>query len=311
MATQRLPRWSRAPVEIKLVCEIAADYVAAVRYHQDSVDAWAVRPLPPGVVRPAPVAENIPDTTPILQTLKQVVDAVADGQQRCALLVPDLLARVAILDIDHWPAKPEEADGLLRWRLKKDLPFDVAQAVLSYQVQSGRGAYEVVAVACLQSLLRQYEQCAEVLGQHPGWVTLSTLAAVGCLPSPSAADGAPGQLLVKRDQTSLSLAILQGTAVRLFRSLPLTASASAGGQQALFEKLYPAVVYFQDQWGEPIREVLLVGFDDVVTSLSQQFESEIGSPARLFDAGAHVPSRGEGLDHRLAACLGWVQGEAG
>ncbi|MGH9862160.1 MAG: type IV pilus biogenesis protein PilM [Candidatus Acidiferrales bacterium] len=309
MATQRLQRWSQAPVEIRLVCEIAADYVAAVRYHGDTVEGWAVRPLPPGAVRPAPLTENIPDTTPVLQALKQAVDAVADGQRRCALLVPDLLARVAILDFDHWPAKPEEADGLLRWRLKKDLPFDVAQAVLSYQVQSGRGAYEVVAVACLQSLLRQYEQCAEILGLHPGWVTLSTLAAVGCLPSAGTVEGAPGQLLVKRDQNSLSLAILQGSAIRLFRSLPLAASAS-GGEQALFEKIYPAVVYFQDQWGEPIREVLLIGFDGVVMPLMQQFESEIASPARLFEAGAHVPSRGEGLDHRLAACLGWVQGEA-
>jgi len=116
---------------------------------------------------------------------------------------------------------------------------------------------------------------------------------------------------VKRDQNSLSLAILQGSAVRLFRSLPLAAPSSAGGEQALFAKLYPAIVYFQDQWGEPIREVLLVGLDGVGRSLTQEFESEVGIRAQLFDAGAHVASRGEGLDHRLAACVGWVQGEAG
>lgn len=303
--------WLQSGAEIRLVCEIAADYVAAARYQHGGVQAWATQPLPAGVVRPAPLAENLTDLPAVQQALQQVIGAVADGQHRCVLLVPDLLARVALLEFDHWPARPEEADGLLRWRLKKDLPFDIAQAVLSYQAQPGRAqAHEVLAVVCLRSLLRQYESCAEALALHPGWVTLSTLGALGCV---SSAEGT-ARLLVKRDQSSLSLAILHGENVRLFRSLPLALPGGALGEGALFEKIYPAIVYFQDQWGKAVGEVLLAGFDPVPSGLASQFEKEADCRVGAIDLGAHSlpPSASAGArpDHRLLPCLGWVRGEA-
>lgn len=305
-----MPGWFRSGGEVRLVCEIAADYVAAARYQHGALQEWATQPLPAGAVRPAPLAENIAELPAVQQALQQVVGALADGQRRCVLLVPDLLARVALLEFDDWPAQPEEADSLLRWRLKKDLPFDIAQAVLSYQVQPGHAAaHEVLAVACLRSLLRPYESCAEALGLHPGWVTLSTLAALGCVSAP---DGA-ARLLVKRDQGSLSLAILHGENIRLFRSLPLTMPGSPAEVDALFEKIFPAVVFFQDQWGQPVSEVLLAGLEPAALTLAKKFEKEAGCSARGFDLGAHAlpPSAGTGAgpDQRLLPCLGWVRGE--
>lgn len=301
--------WFQTSREIRLVCEIATDYVAATRFQQRSVEAWAVRPLPAGAVRPTPMADNIADHAAVQQALQQVVGAVGKGERGCILLVPDLLARVALLDFDQWPARAEEADGLLRWRLKKDLPFDVNQAALAYQVQPGRSAaQEVLAVASLRSLVHQYESCAEALGLHPGWVTPSTLAALGCLDG--AGEGA--RLLVKRDQASLSLAILHGNNVRLFRCLPLSA---AGGLEsdALFEKVYPAVVFFQDQWEQPLREVLLLGLEEWEGALARRFEGEAGCSARnLGPTDFRLPTEattGQAPDHRITPSLGWVLGE--
>lgn len=302
--------WFQSPVEVRLVCEIAPDYVTAARYQSGRLEAWASQPLPPGAVRPAPVAENIADPTAVQQTLQQVVGAVADSERRCVLLVPDLLARIALLEFDQWPERPQEADGLLRWRLKKDIPFDIAQAVLSYQVQPGRSSNrEVMAVVCLRSLLRQYESLVQALGLHPGWVTLSTLAALGCVDSP----GGGARLLVKRDHSSLSLAILHGVNVRLFRSLPLAGQGAAPEEDALFEKIYPAVVYFQDQWGQPVSEALLAGLDPAQGALATKLEQEAGCPARSLElSGEGLPPSAAGAqpDHRLLSCLGWVRGES-
>lgn len=301
--------WLQTSREIRLVCEIAPDYVAAVRFQQRNVEAWAVRALPAGAVRPAPMADNVADHAAVQQALQQVVGAVGEGERGCVLLVPDLLARVALLDFDQWPSRSEEADGLLRWRLKKDLPFDVNQAALSYQVQPGRSAAnEVLAVACLRSLVHQYESCAEALGLQPGWVTPSTLAALGCLDG--AGEGA--RLLVKRDQGSLSLAILHGNNVRLFRCLPLGAGSDLGSD-ALFEKVYPAVVFFQDQWEQPLREVLLLGLEQWEGTLARRFQEEAGCSARSWGpAEFQLPAdatSGQAADHRITPSLGWVLGE--
>lgn len=307
---RRWQNWFRAAPEVPLVCEIAADYVAAVRHRQGRVLAWAVRPLPADAVRPAPLAENITQRPAVQQALEAVVGSVGDGQRRCALLVPDLVARVAVLEFDQLPARPAEADALLRWRLSKDLPFDVGQAVLSYQTQPARAAgQEALVAVCLRSLLGQYEECLEALGFQPGWVTLSTLAALGCV-EPS---GSAPRLWVKRDYSSLALAIVHGPAVRLFRSVPLPAGSAQLDENALFEKIFPAAVYFQDQWGQPVSEVVLAG-SGLPAGLGPRLESELGcvlSEVKLaaFDLPPS-PLSGAAPDQRLTPSLGWVRGGA-
>lgn len=307
----RLRHWLRSPVEVPLVCEIAADYVAAVRHHQGRIHSWAVRALPEGAVRPAPLGDNVAEAAAVHEALQQVVRLVADGHRRCALLVPDLLARVTVLEFDRLPENTAAAEALLRWRLGKDLPFDVRQAVLSYHAQPGRGStHEAVVAVCLRSLLRQYEECVERLGLQPGWVTLSTLAALGCV-EPSSAGA---RLLVKRDHGSLSLAVVHGRAIRLFRSLPAAAGGHALNEAGWFEKVYPAVVYFQDQWAEPLCEVVLAGASRRQGALAEKLEREAGCPVREFSLAALKlpPSAASGADadHRLVSSLGWAQGEA-
>jgi type IV pilus assembly protein PilM len=272
----------------------------------------AVESLPAGAVRPAPLVDNIADPAAVSERLKQMIETVADGQRRCVLVIPDLLARVALVELDHIPSRVGEAERLLRWRLRKDLPFDVDQAVLSYYVQSGRTtAHEVLAVVCLQSLVRQYEQCLEEREIQPGHVTLSTLAALDCLESTAPTP----TLLVKRDHSSMSLAIVHGTSVRLFRTLPLPPGGVGSDEAALFEKIYPAVVYFQDQWGQSVGEIVLVGFDHFQAGLRTRLEEEAGALTRKLEATSfELPSSnlpGTEPDGRVLPSLGWARGEQG
>lgn len=307
---RRCRGWLNAPAEVALVCEVAADYVAALRHRRGRVEAWATRPLPEGAVRPAPLTDNIADRAAVTVALEQVVGAVADGERRSTLLLPDLVARAAVLEFDRLPERPEEAEALLRWRLSKDLPFDVTQAALSFEVRPGHATgQEALVVVCLRNLLRQYEECVEGLGLQPGWVTLSTLAAVGALEG----SGTAPRLMVKRDHSSLGLAVVHGGAVRLFRCVPAPASALLD-EEALFDKVYPALVYFQDQWGEPVREAVLAGDGLARSELGLRLQRELGCAVSQLDPAAFdlppAPASGAPPDQRLAPGLGWVRGGA-
>ena len=305
----RFRRWLRSPVDVPLVCEIAADYVAAVRHHQGRVDSWAVWPLPEGAVRPAPTGDNVLNPGAVQEALGHVLASVANGHRRSTLLVPDLSARVVVLEFDRLPGRHEEIEALLRWRLSKDLPFDIRQAALSYQLQPGRsGTQEAVVAVCLRAVLRQYEESLERLGLQPGWVICSTLAAVGCLgPAPAGAS-----VLVKRNQGAVSLAVIHEHAVRLFRSLPAAAS-SAGRDAALLEKVYPAVVYFREQWSQAVERVVVTGAERLAASSARQLEQEVGcAVVELSLDGFDLPASsasGAAPDYRLVSTLGWVQGE--
>ena len=52
------------------------------------------------------------------------------------LVLPDTAVRVFVLDFDSLPASPAEAIPVLRFRLRKMVPFDVEHAGVSYQVLS-------------------------------------------------------------------------------------------------------------------------------------------------------------------------------
>lgn len=309
---RRLANWLSSPGDVPLVCEVAADYVVAVRHRGGHVEAWAARSLPEGAVRPAPLAENIANPTALRQALEPVLGDVADGHRRCVLLVPDLVARVAVLEFDQVGKSSAELDAMLRWRLGKDLPFDVGTAALAFETHPGHsGGQQVLVAVCLRNLLRQYEECLEGLGLQPGWVTLSTLAALGGMD----VWGASPRLLVKRDRTSLSLAVAQEGAVRLFRSLPLPMGEDSSDDERLFDKIYPALVYFQDQWGQSVSEAVLAGAVGSRSGLARQLQHEVGCTLTEFNPADFdlppSPMSGASPDARLLPSLGWVRGEMG
>ena len=51
------------------------------------------------------------------------------------MILPDYAARVSVLDFDSFPSTPEEQLSLVRFRVKKTIPFDIDSAAVSYYVQ--------------------------------------------------------------------------------------------------------------------------------------------------------------------------------
>jgi type IV pilus assembly protein PilM len=105
-------------------------------------DTISVSPLRDNVLRP--------------ETLLSQVRAVARGdgtrkRRRAALILPDYAVRVTVLDFDDFPSDAREQASLIRFRLKRTVPFDVDAAAMSYQVQPGRAKQKkldvVVAIA--------------------------------------------------------------------------------------------------------------------------------------------------------------------
>ncbi len=56
------------------------------------------------------------------------------------VVLPDSVVRVFVLDFDSLPSKAAEVFPVLRFRLRKMVPFDVEHAGVSYQVLRKRRA---------------------------------------------------------------------------------------------------------------------------------------------------------------------------
>lgn len=149
--------------------------------------------------------------------LRSVLESVGARGRQTTLIVPDSTVRVLLLDFDALPAKNAEALPVVRFRLKKLVPFDVDTAAVSYQVlSSDRTGIRVLAVAMPGDLLAEYEGLLRDAGFEPGAVLPSTLAAL-----PGLAAGDAAALVVNAGRHWVTTAIVRGDSLLLHRSMEL------------------------------------------------------------------------------------------
>jgi len=179
--------------------------------------------------------------------------------------------RVALLDFDSLPANRQEAESVIRFRLKKSLPFDLDKAKVSYHSQPSSTGVRVIAAVALSSVIEDYESAFREAGYTPGVVLPSMLAALG------AANADRPTLVVKVDARTTSIAILDKNELLLFRTLENTRGVTITGEQ-LAEEVYPSVVFFQDTYHLNIEQIFVAGLA----------ESGGAAPALRAQTGAEV-----------------------
>ena len=111
----------------KLACEIAADRVLAGRVVESGggLEACAARELAPGRVVPDLVENNLRQRDAVRSGIEESLGTVAGRSRDVIAIVPDAAVRVMLVEFDTLPSDHEEALGVVRFRLKKSLPFDV------------------------------------------------------------------------------------------------------------------------------------------------------------------------------------------
>ena len=118
----------------------------------------------------------------------------------------------------HFPVDADEQLALVRFRLKKSVPFDVDSAVVSYRASSrakSGAKIEVLAAVIAVGNRAQYEAPFRAAGFQPGLVTTSSLAALNLL------DAGGITMLVKLSGRILSVLVLQDNAVKLARCVEM------------------------------------------------------------------------------------------
>jgi type IV pilus assembly protein PilM len=257
----------------KLACEVAADRVLAGRVIDDGtgLEMCAARELAPGSVVPDLVEGNLRQRDAVRDGIQSALGGISGRTHDVIAVVPDAAVRVMLVEFDTLPSDRDEALGVVRFRLKKSLPFDVDKAKVSYHAQKVGDEIKVVAAVALANVMDEYEAVFREAGFNPGVVVPSTLAALG------AAQGKRPTLVVKVDAHTTSIAILNDDQLRLFRTLENARGVTISGEQ-LAEEVYPSVVFFQDTYHLNIEQIYVAGLP----------ESGGAAPALKAQTGADV-----------------------
>jgi len=282
-----------------LACEIADDRVLAGRISENGevLETCASYELSPGSVVPDLTENNLRQSDAVCQTIRDALGSVAGRARDVIAVLPDAAVRVALLDFDALPATQSEAEGVVRFRLKKSLPFDVEKARVSYQAQTSSSGVRVVAAVALSSVLEDYEAAFRQAGYSPGVVLPSMLAALG------AATADRPTLVVKVDARTASIAILDQQQLLLFRTLENTRGVNITGEQ-LAEEIYPSIVFFQDTYHLNIDRIFVAGLPDSGTALPALRAATGAEVMELVSASQLGSSVGSVPRWRMAGVVG-------
>src|SRR5690349_4954409 len=267
---RRVTRWLDAIPHPAVAMEISSDRVAVARWGRSGApDAFAVELFPPGSVIPSAVEANLVNSGASKNAVAKACDRLRTKAEDVALILPDPVIRVFVQHFEDFPRSSEEAIPLLRWKLKKSVPFEADETIISYFRQAPREAgVDIVTALGRLRVIREYETLAEGLGLYPGVVMSSSLAAISLL------DDEKPMLLARISGTALTTAIVRSGVLCGYRCTELPAHGGDLTPQMLMEEIFPVAAYFQDTWHEGISSVRIAGLGSRLSEFAPAMEQE-------------------------------------
>ncbi|MFI5095287.1 MAG: type IV pilus biogenesis protein PilM [Candidatus Acidiferrales bacterium] len=304
---RRVACWLDATPHPPLAIEIGPDRVAGARWSRTGgLDAYAVGVLPPGALVPSAVESNFLNGAALKTAVTAVCSTLRAKDESVALILPDPVIRVFVQHFDEFPRSKEEADPMLRWKLKKSVPFEVDETLISYMRQAPREAgVDVVTALARLRIVREYESLVEAAGLHPGVVLSSSLAAIALL------DEHRPTLLARVSGAALTTAIVRDGVLCGYRCTELPAQGADLTPHMLLEDIYPVAAYYQDTWQEGIQSVRVAGLGarlpEFVPPLEAEFQCEVRSLLQTAVSDGRIPADARPLaDRELEGLLGWM-----
>lgn len=228
-------------------------------------------PLPEGALSVSPLKENVIDPDAFGQAVRSLI-ASQKGKE-VALILPDFSTRIAVLDFDNFPSDAKEQAALIRFRLKRSVPFDAESAALSYFAQPAtHKRIDVIAVLSPREIVERYEAPFRNAGLYPGLVTTSSMAALELAPE------AGLSVIAKLTGRVLSVLVREKSILKLMRCLELPSTSL----EDIAAVLAPTLVYVEDNLGGRAERLILCGFGAQSDEAQRRFESELGTAAEIM-----------------------------
>jgi len=229
--------------------------------------------LPPGWFHLGPVGLLQVDRQALAGGLATVLRRLEKAPQHASLVAPNAWVRSVVVDAGALPRHRQEAEEVLRWRLKKLLPCRPEEVRLDFI--SGGESERVLVVLALDHPLAVVEETFSAAGVELGRIEPAVLALTTLLPIATMP-----VLLAAVEERALALVMLAGGKPVLVRHKPLPA--------------------------DPRRAEAFVGRELSRTLAHAREQDQLTGPVTVWLASASAGGGGEGADRWAAVESGVV-----
>ena len=220
------------------------------------------------------------------------------------MVIPDGAAKVSVIRFEKVPAKAEDLAQLVRWQVRKSVPFPIEQSQVSWTPGvSDAGGTDFVVTVARQDIVQDYEQAVAAAGVQVGLVDLATFNLVNLLLAGADGGAAAGDwLLVHVTPDASTMVIVRDGALLLFRHRP------AEGEGSLSDLGHQTAMYYEDRLnGRGLSRAVLAARDvgpgvlGDLQALARAIEQRVGKAVVEIDPRALVRIAAEGSGGERAA----------
>ncbi|MGD0939790.1 MAG: hypothetical protein ABR905_08750 [Terracidiphilus sp.] len=277
----------RPPVAVELSSQ---GVLAAASPGQGQSPVYAFEPLHPGALVPHIADKNLRSPEVVAAAIHTALGQVSPRTRSVTVVLPDTVVRVFVLDFDSFPTRADEAVPVLRFRLRKMVPFDVEHAGVSYQVLVEAKSEIRVLVAVLPgAILSEYETAVRQAGYEPGAVLPTSLAALAGIESEEPV------LAANLGEVALTTSITHGADLLLYRTLDLPEDPSQRIQEVQ-RGIAVAAAYYEDKLGARPQQLHFAGIGAGIgargDSVAEEFARWIDDPELTVTDLAPRPETG-------------------
>ena len=270
------------PEPVLAAVEVRSDSLGVLRLGREggalTVAAATSVELPEGCLKLSMTEPNLEAPEVFRQRLRSALERAGVGPGRVALVLPDPLVRLTLLPPgEALPRGRDQRDELLRFRLRKSVPFEVREAqVACLQDRTGTGGTVVAAI--FGPVLHGYEDLFRSLGLEPGLVQVSALALLSAAPETDGQDW----LLINWEPGYVTLALVRRGWPLLVRTLT---GASTLDPREVSREVATTLLYHRERLGgSALGQVLLRSGAHPAAEVVASLAEPLGFPPTLYDA---------------------------
>ena len=222
--------------------------------------------LEPGALRPSLREQNVLNAGLLTERLTEAYGRLQTTVEKVSVSIPDSIGRILLMDVEGRFKGRKEALDIIRWKLKKSIPFDVADVHLDYQLLKLRENGEMSLLVGLVSreVIHQYEDIVSGAGLIPARIDFNVLSHYSAFEHRLELSDAYAMVSFLNGSLGV-MACCEGVP-EFLRAKDLTASAAA--DERLFVEISSSLQVFQERFPErPLQSAYCLTSPDNMETL--------------------------------------------
>ena len=219
-----------------------------------TLEAHEVRPMPEPREPLSMFRPSLAPAPAITGVIQEMFTKTGTKPGKISLVIPDNVAKISLLSLPERPPTRKQLEEILRFKLRRSVPFRMDDAIISYQVIPAEGKAVNVLVALMHRLVvEQFEAAVRAAGARPGLVDLCTPNLLNLCRKELDELNRQGHdaALLNCAGPYFSLVIIRNGRIIFFRSKSLHGSGADGAEApdaaVLARELNHSLAYYQEK----------------------------------------------------------------